>query len=99
MFSLGRVQTPTLVMICSRYLENRNFVPAKFWQLKAHTARGGISFTVQSTAKWEQQPEAIAALQRVKDAGQPVSYTHLDVYKRQQLHQTANRERFCTLLL
>ena len=69
-FSLGRVQTPTLVIICSRYLENKNFVPAKFWQLKAHTASGGIVFTVQSTAKWEQQPEAIATLQRVKDAGQ-----------------------------
>ena len=69
-FSLGRVQTPTLVMICSRYLENKNFVPTKFWQLKADTASGGISFTAQSTAKWEQQPEAIAALQRVKDAGQ-----------------------------
>ena len=68
-FSLGRVQTPTLVMICSRFLENRNFVPTKFWQLKASTASGGISFTAQSTAKWEQQPEAIAALQRVKDAG------------------------------
>ena len=71
-FSLGRVQTPTLVMICGRYLENRNFVPAKFWQLKAVTASGGINFTAQSTAKWEQQPEAIAALQRVKDAGQLV---------------------------
>ena len=71
-FSLGRVQTPTLVMICGRYLENRNFVPAKFWQLKAATASGEISFTAQSTAKWEQQPEAIAALQRVKDAGQLV---------------------------
>ena len=69
-FSLGRVQTPTLMMICSRYLENKNFVPVKFWQLKAHTASGGIVFNVQSTAKWEQQPEAIAALQRVKDAGQ-----------------------------
>ena len=69
-FSLGRVQTPTLVMICSRYLENKNFVPTKFWQLKADTASGRISFTAQSTAKWEQQPEAIAALQRVKDAGQ-----------------------------
>ena len=71
-FSLGRVQTPTLVMICSRYLENKNFVPAKFWQLKAHTASGEISFPAQSTAKREQQPEAIAALQRVKDAGQLV---------------------------
>lgn len=69
-FSLGRVQTPTLVMICDRYLENKNFVPTKFWQLKASTASGGIGFTAQSTARWEQQPEAIAALQRVKDAGQ-----------------------------
>ena len=71
-FSLGRVQTPTLVMICDRYLENKNFVPTKFWQLKASTASGGIGFTAQSTARWEQQPEAIAALQRVKDAGQLV---------------------------
>ena len=71
-FSLGRVQTPTLVMICDRYLENKNFVPTKFWQLKASAASGGIGFTVQSTAKWEQQPEAIAALQRAKDAGQLV---------------------------
>lgn len=69
-FSLGRVQTPTLMMICDRYLENKNFVPTKFWQLKACTASGGIGFTAQSTARWEQQPEAIAALQRVKDAGQ-----------------------------
>ena len=71
-FSLGRVQTPTLVMICDRYLENKNFVPTKFWQLKASTASGGIGFTAQSTARWEQQPEAIAALQRAKDAGQLV---------------------------
>ena len=69
-FSLGRVQTPTLMMICDRYLENKNFVPTKFWQLKASAASGGIGFTAQSTAKWEQQPEAIAALQRAKDAEQ-----------------------------
>ena len=71
-FSLGRVQTPTLVMICKRYLENKNFVPTKFWQLKASTASGGIDFTAQSTTRWEQQPEAIAVLQRAKDAGQLV---------------------------
>ena len=28
-FSLGRVQTPTLAMICSRYRENKQFVPRK----------------------------------------------------------------------
>jgi DNA topoisomerase-3 len=31
--SLGRVQTPTLAMICARYHENRNFVSANYWQL------------------------------------------------------------------
>ena len=69
-FSLGRVQTPTLVMICNRFLENKDFVPTKFWQLKATTASSGVSFSAQSCAKWERQPEAIAALQRVKATGQ-----------------------------
>ncbi len=31
--SLGRVQTPTLAMICARYRENREFTPAAYWQL------------------------------------------------------------------
>lgn len=31
--SLGRVQTPTLAMICARFNENRNFVPVNFWRL------------------------------------------------------------------
>ena len=31
--SLGRVQTPTLAMICSRYLENKNFVPQIYYQV------------------------------------------------------------------
>lgn len=30
--SLGRVQIPTLAMICSRYIENKNFASAKYWQ-------------------------------------------------------------------
>ena len=31
--SLGRVQTPTLAMICSRYLETKNFVPQIYFQV------------------------------------------------------------------
>ena len=69
-FSLGRVQTPTLMMICNRYLENKNFTPATYWQLKLTTKSGGVSFSAQSTAKYDQQPEAITTLQGVKDAGQ-----------------------------
>jgi len=38
--SLGRVQTPTLAMICARYRENREFVSSAYWQL-ALTLRKG----------------------------------------------------------
>lgn len=31
--SIGRVQTPTLAMICTRFKENRNFVSTPYWQL------------------------------------------------------------------
>lgn len=36
-FSLGRVQTPTLAMVCSRFLENKNFVPTPYWELRLNT--------------------------------------------------------------
>lgn len=68
-FSLGRVQTPTLMMICNRYLENKNFTPTTFWQLKLTTQSDGVTFSGQSADKYDQQAEAIATLQRVKDAG------------------------------
>ncbi len=32
-WSLGRVQTPTLAMICARYLEIKNFVPQVYYQI------------------------------------------------------------------
>ena len=38
--SLGRVQTPTLAMICSRFKENREFVPADYWQLSITLQKG-----------------------------------------------------------
>lgn len=31
--SIGRVQTPTLAMVCARFKENRNFVSTPYWQL------------------------------------------------------------------
>ena len=38
-YSVGRVQTPTLAMVCARYWENRRFTPEAFWQL--HIATDG----------------------------------------------------------
>ena len=47
-FSLGRVQTPTLAMICSRYRENKQFVPRKYFQIKVSAAKDGIAFSALS---------------------------------------------------
>ena len=44
-FSLGRVQTPTLAMVCSRYLEHTNFTPVPFWVLRLDTSHGNHSFS------------------------------------------------------
>ncbi len=69
-YSLGRVQTPTLAMICSRYLENKNFVPQKYWQLKLQTGKDNIGFSALSEEKFDSQQPAIDKLQIIKDSGQ-----------------------------
>ncbi|KGN76386.1 DNA topoisomerase I [Porphyromonas macacae] len=69
-YSLGRVQTPTLAMICSRYLENKNFVPQKYWQLKLQTGKDSIEFSALSEEKFDNQQPAIDKLQIIKDSGQ-----------------------------
>ena len=68
-FSLGRVQTPTLAMICKRFLENKNFVPVPFWQVKIQTEKAGVSFAVISRDKYESRAtadEVISILQKQK---------------------------------
>ena len=69
-YSLGRVQTPTLAMICSRYLENKNFVPQKYWQLKLQTGKDSIEFSALSEEKFDSQQPVIDKLQIIKESGQ-----------------------------
>ena len=69
-YSLGRVQTPTLAMICSRYLENKNFVQQKYWQLKLQTGKDSIKFSALSEEKFDSQQPAIGKLQMIKHSGQ-----------------------------
>ncbi len=67
-FSLGRVQSPTLAMICTRFLENKNFVSQKYWQLKLQTTKDNVSFAALSADKYDTQQPAIDTLQRIKEA-------------------------------
>ncbi len=50
--SLGRVQTPTLGMICERFEQNRDFKPQPYWQIQIATISQGINFNVLSEEKY-----------------------------------------------
>lgn len=68
-FSLGRVQTPTLMMICSRYLENRDFTPQTYYQIRVKAAKDGTPFSALSEHKYETLPAVNAALSAVTATG------------------------------
>ena len=68
-FSLGRVQTPTLMMICSRYLENKDFTPQTYYQLKVTAEKDGTPFSAISEHKYETLPAATTALSAVTATG------------------------------
>ncbi len=48
LLSLGRVQTPTLAMICSRFVENKNFTPQAFYRIQATFEKDNIKFKATS---------------------------------------------------
>ena len=70
-YSLGRVQTPALAMVCSRYWENKRFTPEDVYQ--AHFATPGIEADAvvkfSSAEKWKEKAAAEAAYQSLKTQG------------------------------
>ena len=70
-YSLGRVQTPTLALICKRYLENKNFSVKKYWQIQLSHNKDLIAFKSISKTKWEDQKladDTLKAIQRSETA-------------------------------
>ena len=68
-WSLGRVQTPTLAIICSRYLENKEFKPQTYFRLKLHTAKDATVFAAVSVDKFDSRTIAEEVTAQVKAAG------------------------------
>ena len=67
-YSVGRVQTPTLAMVCARYWENRRFTPEAFWQLHLAVKGEGedvVKFT--SEEKWKDGEKANGLYMRIKE--------------------------------
>jgi DNA topoisomerase-3 len=65
-YSLGRVQTPTLAMICRRFLENKNFVSTPFWQIRVQTEKATTSFAVISKEKYDSKDAVNAVFQQLQ---------------------------------
>lgn len=68
-YSLGRVQTPTLALICKRYLENMNFTVKKYWQIQLLHNKELIDFKSLSKTKWEDQKLADDTLKSIQRHG------------------------------
>ena len=60
-YSLGRVQTPTLAMICRRYLEHQGFSSVPFWRLQAIVQKDGVLFQTTCAEDFATEGEAQTA--------------------------------------
>jgi len=69
-WSLGRVQTPTLAIICSRYLENKAFAPTTYFCLKLQTSKEATAFSALSVERYDERKsaeETVAAIIQAAD--------------------------------
>ena len=62
-YSVGRVQTPTLAMVCDRYWQNKRFVPEAFWQVHfaVKGCKEGEVVKLSSIEKWKEKEPAETA--------------------------------------
>ena len=74
-YSLGRVQTPTLGLICRRYLENKNFSIKQYWQLELLHSKEFIDFKSLSDNKWEDKKTADNVLKLITRNGKAIVFS------------------------
>ena len=69
-YSLGRVQTPTLSMVCCRYIENRDFSSVPYWKLSVLTEKEGLSIKAVGCKDYESEASAQTALAQLRSQSQ-----------------------------
>ena len=69
-YSLGRVQTPTLAMVCRRYIENRDFSSVPYWKLSVLTEKEGVSLKAIGCKDYENEASAQTALAALRSQSQ-----------------------------
>lgn len=100
-YSLGRVQTPTLALICKRFEDHNNFTQKKYWQIQLKHRKEYLDFTSQSTEQWEDKKQAEQILRFIEREGranvenvsiQTVKETAPLLFDLTELQKEANRK-------
>ena len=73
-YSVGRVQTPTLGMVCERYWEHERFESKPFWQVHFGVvdADSGNILKFTSANRWTDKATATDIYNKVKDTGSAI---------------------------
>lgn len=73
-YSVGRVQTPTLGMVCERYWENKRFESKPFWQVHFGVvdADSGNILKFTSANRWTDKGTATDIYNKVKETGSAI---------------------------
>lgn len=72
-FSIGRVQTPTLAIICERYLSHQDFVPTIYFKVLLSFSKDNIAFRAVSEKNYTTKEEALQAENEAKK----IQYGHV----------------------
>nr|WP_314492112.1 DNA topoisomerase 3 [uncultured Chryseobacterium sp.] len=68
-YSLGRVQTPTLALICKRFEDHQNFTQKKYWQIQLKHRKEYLDFISQSSDQWEDKKQSEQILRSIEREG------------------------------
>lgn len=78
-YSLGRVQTPTLALICKRYLDNKKFSIKKYYQIQLLHHKEMIGFKSLSTTKCDDKKLADDTLRTIERNGNTATVTSVEI--------------------
>ncbi|MCS4302403.1 type IA DNA topoisomerase [Chryseobacterium sp. BIGb0232] len=71
-YSLGRVQTPTLALICQRFFQHQNFTKQKYFQIQLIHRKEYIDFTCLSLLQWEEKKQGEQIQKSIEREGRAV---------------------------
>ncbi|MBP2617867.1 type IA DNA topoisomerase [Chryseobacterium jejuense] len=71
-YSLGRVQTPTLGLICQRFLQHQNFTRQKYFQIQLSHRKEYTDFTSLSLLQWEERKQAEQIQKSIEREGRAI---------------------------